>query len=222
MMRTLSLQAKLLMAFLSVGIIPFAVMAITSLYKAEVALHEQAFAQMESMRDVKKGQVLHYLQSIKDQAITFSESKTIIEAMEEFSSSFKVFTSENSITSSDIGNFRSKLSEYYNIDFSPVYKEQNGGKDPGVNSILAQLDDVAIALQYNYIKANEHPLGSKHKLDKANDLSRYSEVHEKFHPIIRNYLEKFGYYDIFLVDPETGKIVYSVFKELDYATSLIN
>jgi methyl-accepting chemotaxis protein len=39
---------------------------------------------------------------------------------------------------------------------------------------------------------------------------------------VRNYLEKFGYYDIFLVDPETGDIVYSVFKELDYSTSLID
>ena len=33
-------------------------------------------------------------------------------------------------------------------------------------------------------------------------------------------LKKFGYYDIFLIDPQSGHIVYSVFKELDYATSL--
>jgi len=40
--------------------------------------------------------------------------------------------------------------------------------------------------------------------------------------VVRNYLEKFGYYDIFLVDSQTGDIVYSVFKELDYTTSLID
>ena len=43
-----------------------------------------------------------------------------------------------------------------------------------------------------------------------------------YHPIIRNFLHKFGYYDIFLVDPKTGHIIYSVFKELDFATSLIS
>jgi methyl-accepting chemotaxis protein len=31
-----------------------------------------------------------------------------------------------------------------------------------------------------------------------------------------------GYYDLFLVDHQTGNIVYSVFKELDYETSLIS
>lgn len=35
-------------------------------------------------------------------------------------------------------------------------------------------------------------------------------------------MEEFGYYDIFIVEPNTGHIVYSVFKELDYATSLLD
>ncbi len=48
----------------------------------------------------------------------------------------------------------------------------------------------------------------------------HSNLHANVHPVIRNFLEKFGYYDIFLVDPESGDIVYSVFKELDYSTSL--
>ena len=53
-------------------------------------------------------------------------------------------------------------------------------------------------------------------------MSEYSRLHEEIHPVVRTYLEKFGYYDIFLIDPDNGKIVYSVFKELDYATSLLD
>ena len=96
------------------------------------------------------------------------------------------------------------------------------GRVPDVDRILTQLDDATVALQYSYIKANPNPLGSKDKLDKALDVSQYSLLHGLYHPIIRSYLEKFGYYDIFLVQPETGKVVYTVFKELDYATSLID
>jgi methyl-accepting chemotaxis protein len=48
----------------------------------------------------------------------------------------------------------------------------------------------------------------------------YDRIHKKYHPVFRNFLHKFEFYDIFLVDPDTGHIVYSVFKELDYATSL--
>jgi methyl-accepting chemotaxis protein len=91
-----------------------------------------------------------------------------------------------------------------------------------VGAIIGQLDDSAVALQYHYIKANPNPLGSKDALDRAADKSQYSHIHEQYHPIIRSYLQKFGYYNIFLVHPETGKIVYSVFKELDFATSLKN
>ncbi len=47
----------------------------------------------------------------------------------------------------------------------------------------------------------------------------YHEVHGKYHPTIRAFLEKRGYYDIFLFSPQ-GDLVYSVFKELDYATNM--
>jgi len=47
-------------------------------------------------------------------------------------------------------------------------------------------------------------------------------VHQKYHAHIRDFVQKFEFYDIFLVDPDSGDIIYSVFKELDYTTSLIN
>lgn len=74
-------------------------------------------------------------------------------------------------------------------------------------------------LQNLYIMSNPNPLGEKHKLDAAQDGSAYSEAHAKHHPWFREFLEARGYYDIFLFSNE-GDLVYSVFKELDYATNL--
>jgi PAS domain S-box-containing protein len=83
-------------------------------------------------------------------------------------------------------------------------------------------DDKSRILQYFYISSNPHQTGEKHQLNKADDGSSYSEAHSIYHPIIRDYLEKFGYYDIFLVDVSTeGHIAYSVFKEVDFGTSLL-
>ncbi len=220
MFAKLNLKLKLLIAFLCVGIIPFAIMAIVALNKAESALSTQAFAQMQSMRDVKKGQVLHYLQTIKDQVLTYSENRMIISAMDEFSRAFKSITDENELSDQEIANLRKKLATYYHKDFSAAYQDQNNGQSPNVSDMVGKLDSRAVALQYSYIKANTHPLGAKDNLDRASDGSRYSQIHQQYHPIIRSYLKKFGYYDIFLVDSESGKIVYSVFKELDFATSL--
>ena len=87
-------------------------------------------------------------------------------------------------------------------------------------SAYVPADETTQILQYLYTVSNPNPVGSKHLLDNAGDGSVYSNIHETFHPIISNYSDRFGYYDIFLVDLD-GNIVYSVFKEVDYGTSLL-
>ncbi len=74
-------------------------------------------------------------------------------------------------------------------------------------------------LQKLYITDNDNELGSKHLLDYAADDSTYSKVHKKHHLWFREFLTTRDYYDIFLFDTK-GNLVYTVFKELDYATNL--
>src|SRR3546814_5139589 len=64
-----------------------------------------------------------------------------------------------------------------------------------------------------------HPVGERHKLDTANDGSAYSTSHARFHPWLREFLEARGYYDVFLISAK-GDVVYTVFKESDFATNL--
>ncbi len=74
-------------------------------------------------------------------------------------------------------------------------------------------------LQYHYIAANPNPIGKKDVLKAATDNSKYSGIHARYHPIFRNIIKKFGYYDMFLIDPQ-GRIVYTVYKETDFASNL--
>ncbi len=183
-------------------------------------LRKEAFDKLTAVREVKRNAVERYFQTINDQILTFSEDKMVIDAMEQFSEYFKSFKEENGFTKAQLKSMRSALHAYYNNEFSAEYRNQNKGLSPDIEQKFRQLDSDSIALQYSYIRANKHPLGSKHLLDYAKDNSRYSRLHSKIHPIIRNYLEKFDYYDIFLADPDSGDIVYSVFKEIDFSTSL--
>lgn len=77
----------------------------------------------------------------------------------------------------------------------------------------------AETLQKLYIHDNPNPLGQKENLDFASDGSTYSALHARYHPWFRTFLRQRGYYDIFLFDTD-GNLVYTVFKELDYATNL--
>ena len=64
-------------------------------------------------------------------------------------------------------------------------------------------------------------LGKPNLLD-ANDGSVYSATHARYHQMFKEYRDAYHYYDIFLVEPHSGVIIYSVAKEDDFATSLLN
>jgi len=117
---------------------------------------------------------------------------------------------------------RSSIHSYYQDHFLSTYKSVNSGANIDVSRLEAQLSPTGKLLQYSYISNNTNPLGSKDALVAASDGTLYEKTHRHYHPTYRHFLNAFGYYDVFLVDASTGNIVYSVFKELDYATSLKN
>ena len=75
-------------------------------------------------------------------------------------------------------------------------------------------------LQRIFIANNPNPVGEKHNLTLIKDSIDYAKTHSEFHPLFKDFLTRFGYYDIFLIDNIRGDIVYSVFKEVDFGTSL--
>ncbi len=81
-------------------------------------------------------------------------------------------------------------------------------------------DAKAKALQYLYIADNPNPVGEKQKLDAARDESDYSRVHAMYHPFFREFIDTFKYYDYFLIDADTGTVVYTNFKEIDFQSNV--
>ncbi len=229
----MKIRTKLTLGFLACGLVPLAIAAVTShmgINRGMTTLREQAnadiqekmAASLQSQKSLKKVQIEQYFESIRDQVLTFSEDRMIVDAMSAFRNSFRQYREEASIDEQTLASMKQELSTYYSNDFSNEYQNLNNGDSANALQYFNQLDADSIALQHAYIRANSNPLGSKHELDTADLETNYGLLHSVVHPVIRSYLEKFGYYDIFLVDPDTGDIVYSVFKELDYTTSLKN
>ena len=218
------LKNRLLLALLSISLIPLSVLGLSMYYLTSDAIMEQATARLTAVRTIKANQIQSYFHSIQDQIQTFSEDRMVIQAMSDFKNGMETIQAENEVTEEALTEMRKQVSRYYSSEFARQYKADNRKSDASddafVSKLLSPLDGDAITLQYEYIQKNPNALGSKELLDDAGDGSSYSRSHSLYHPIIRNYLQKFGYYDIFLVDLDSGDIVYSVFKEVDYATSL--
>ena len=181
---------------------------------SEQALYQRAMSQLTSIRENKKSEIENYFQQIRGQMVTVANSIGVKDAMVAFSDAFERYPVEL-VSSTDMA----KLSDYYSSSFGETYRSTNGGQSANELQVLAKLSGKAKALQARYIGVNPNHLGDKHQLLADSLGTEYDEVHRTYHPSIKGFLEEFGYYDIFLVDT-SGNIVYSVFKELDYATSL--
>ncbi len=185
--------------------------------KSSAALESVAKERLIALRDTRKVQLSGYIETIQNQVQNLSGSAMVIEAMEKFQASISEY---DAASNQELANWKNNLSDYYQNQFGREYARRNPGELSNTRSLLAELDDTAIAMQYRYIGDNTYPLGEKDALYDAKDGTRYSSLHAHYHPFFRDFLQRFGYYDIFLVDQQQGRIVYSVFKELDFATSL--
>jgi methyl-accepting chemotaxis protein len=116
---------------------------------------------------------------------------------------------------------RTELGRYYLGDFDTEYRKQVSSRDSGIRGALQRLDAPAVMAQLHYVQRNPFPLGQKVKLVDAKDGSDYSSEHARIHAGLVSVQQSFGFYDVFVID-DSGRIVYSVFKELDFATSLAN
>lgn len=223
---------KLGLAFVLCGLVPTIGVALANYMNAssnaarlaataEASLQERAVQQLCAIRDGRANDVQKFFSSTAKQLEVFVEDLMVVDAMKSFAETFKEYPAELGLDADGTKKLRDELSTYYVGEFGRHYDQVNPGRTNRAAEHLAQVPDRAIALQHAYIRANTHPLGSKHLLDKAVDDTVYTAMHGKFHPAIRTYLEKFAYYDVFLIDP-SGDVVYTVYKELDFATNLTN
>ena len=186
------------------------------------ALEEFSFNQLTAIRAIKSNQMRNYLEFIEAQIQTLSQSRMTIDAMQEYKSAFTALSQELMAAKrpTEMVKAGSPLYSYYESEFLP--RLEKGSREAQELDQFLPNSDVSIYLQHHYISENQFPTGRKNALRQAPDGSQYSKVHNAFHNTLNRYLEKFDFYDIFLVDHNTGDIVYSVFKEADFATNLRN
>ncbi|KGJ98462.1 response regulator [Thalassotalea sp. ND16A] len=219
MFGNIKIGTKLLLVTVMITLVVIFVNGASSNNNIRTNVEQQAFAKLTAVREMKTQQIEDYFQQISNQVITLSEDKMIIDAMMQFSASFESVEQELVVQQQGFVNQDTVLSDYYNNEFIPRIRE-NQQKTISADEYWPTQSNSKL-LQYLYIANNENRTGEKHLLAATNDYSSYTAAHRSYHPTIRSYLEKFKYYDIFLVDAHSGNIVYSVFKEVDYATNLL-
>jgi methyl-accepting chemotaxis protein len=216
-----TLQLRLI---LMASVIAIATTIVTALVLSNAALSgmkQEALVQQQSNLRAKQvlvgSNVSSYLQSIEHQAITMAHDQATVTATAQFIAAFDDYSP---VLPTDGPTPRETVQGYYEAEFQTRFDAQNPDSID-VAALYENLSETTIALQYQYIAASDLPVGEKDGLTNRADSTTYNALHNRYHPSIRKFLKEFGYYDIFIVDAISGNVVYSVYKELDFATNLV-
>ncbi len=214
----MSLRLQLLISCSLIGMIAAvstaALVAYITTQKLEAETLRQYEANLTSKRVLTEAKLSAYFELIESQVTTMAFDQSIRAAMADFKLGFDQYEIERGVEAADLDQVES----YYTLEFATAFRARNATKiDP--ESLYSGLSAKTALLQHDFIAANPHPRGEKDKLVDTGFGTSYLDAHIRYHPTFSKFLDAFGYYDIFLVDM-AGNVVYSVFKELDYATNL--
>src|SRR5581483_8928776 len=181
---------------------------------ATESLTERMVQRLDGLRRVRAVRLRDHLELIRNQVITLAETDSVVQAAKEFRDAFDKARREKKPTEQQLAALR----DHYEKKFLPELKRNTDG-EPILETYFPACPG-AQYLQYHYIAMNPNPPGDLEKLDAAKDDSEYTRAHRKHHPFFRRFAERFGFQGVLLVNPDSGKVVYSSEKTMDLGRNL--
>lgn len=214
-----SIRGRLIAGIAALALIPLILLAgVLGYYTSQqsaAALNQRGYDQMASIRAGKREEITAYFDDTANLMHTVANTAEVRDALREGTA-----TQPQMAESVDLAAARTALTDYYRREFGKQYSIRNPGQRIDISNLVSKLPPQTLAAQYAYIASNPNPLGKKNDLDQAGDGSTYSAAHARIHGYARRTVQNYGLYDFFLVDADTGFVVYTYFKELDFATNL--
>ena len=219
----MNIRQKMLLGTAALTLIPVAFTSLllwqgASTLSAET-VGEQVRTQLVSLRDTKRQQVRDELNERVTSLQVLASQRSTIDAYKQFKASFYNSSKELAKTV-DPEAAKKGLAEYTDLYFNTEYLKRNPSAAPPLTVALAALDANQTVLQNVFVVDNPNPLGLKEQMDAPPVDFAYGRSHALFHPGFERAQKLSGYYDIFMIDSDTDTVVYSVAKELDFATTL--
>jgi class 3 adenylate cyclase len=215
LLRSLTLRSKLLLMLLPTSLLSMGTVALLSYQSGKRALTAQATDHVLSVRASKKQQIENHFRTLRDTFGVFGDDVAVVSATSLFKDGFsqlgRVRLSEDR---------RRKLEDYYRSSYLPTLTKRSP-KDPILFENVFPRNDKAIEAQALFIAENPRTPDRSQLVDHPVS-NPYTLAHFTYHPWFREVAQKLKLYDLMLVDADSGAMVYSVLKEPDFGTSLVD
>ncbi|GET42780.1 adenylate/guanylate cyclase with integral membrane sensor [Microseira wollei NIES-4236] len=176
-------------------------------------LEQRVYNQLTSLRGMTATQVERYYKFLVQHTQTLSDAVMVINSMKEFTQAFEELATANIPQAYD-----EKIEQFYRNEFVPKLKKAVDAEP--IPETFIPKTNAARYLQYHYLANNPYPIGEKYKLEDPKDGSNYSRVNVRYNPKFANIAERFGYYDMYLIDLK-GNVVYLLSNEGDLGINLL-
>ena len=213
-----SVKTRILLLVAFATILTGLIISTVSLNKFDTEMTNEYLHQLNAVKESKKGHIEDLFGSIKSLIVSNAAAEGTIDAMEGFALAFYELPEQEHL---NIAKAKEQLMQNYdNYYLNKVNYNVPGAAKRRATAEYLPRCDAGIIAQELYIIDNPEPIGEKNKLLYHKDDTTYSQLHKIYHPAFNTMLEAFGLYDVFLVDNK-GTVVYSDFKEKDFATNLL-
>jgi len=216
----MTIKAKVLSAV--VGLLMFLSIVVTyvAVEKSDKAMLNANMDKLTTVEAAKHGEISEYLHYLKGLLTSLAVQQGTKDAFQALDKGFYKLDKEVNLS---IPNIKNKLIFDFETNYlSKVdYEVPNSSKRKPTVDYLPTNPNGMIA-QYIFIVDNNEKLGGKNGMVyNPKYKSSYMVAHRKYHNSFNSFLEAYSLYDIFMVDMN-GNVVYTDFKEKDFATNLKN
>jgi len=207
------LAAKLFAILILLGAVAVLITGVLGYVRARDALEEAIYRQLTTARENKARQIETYFRTVHAELRLLATSKMVVDATRDFRAAVQELERPDAPP-----DLQRKVNDWYLEHFMPEMRRVLG-REPDLGD-YAPTSAAADYLQYHYIVANPHPADRRKLVDDAGDGSAYSRLHATYHPLMRAAATTVGFADFMIADPRTGRLIYTVDKEVDFITSL--
>ena len=211
--RGLGIGTKLAIISIIISMLAVSAASLLSGYSSNKALKGAAFERLTAVRELKAQQIENYFSEVRREMGFVSQDVTVKSALQDLRRGLVYLHTSGGLVTPES---QEKLLKFYLKDFLPKYETSAGSRmDDQFTGSLLPKDPLAIFLQDRYITNPRE----------VNDVKFQNFFGSAFSAVdgpLREFKERFGFYDVFLIEPDGGRVVYSVEREIEFGTSLFD
>lgn len=205
-------RVKVTLALLIVGLVPLSTLALTLLQRQTADAEVAAETMVDAIGQMKSNSVSTFFSRQVLELSVLAASPGMQNAMGAF-----VEAADTLVALDTVAIDGDAMAAFYDRQFALT----KGADTADRARWQDDLDKRATVLQQLFILQNPEQPGDKDKTVKVAGGGRYSMAHQVHHPYFREIEQTFGFYDVFLIEPQQGGIIYTTEKEADFGTSVL-